>query len=181
MGNPLGGPVPPAPDLTNVATSPYAEKAAKPPVSSPADIGQANKGAQVLSGVTGVIQGLQQGFAQKQMEKFNQAKSSYSISKAQYDAAAQRLATLKPTDSDYNDAKAHFDQASKELADSSKGLVDLVHGGGGKGGKNADPRQEGLIGKALDMLMGRHHPAVTAGAPAGTPPFVGSVGSSPLG
>ena len=188
----VSDPVPAAPDLSNIATSPYAAKAEKKPTETP-DIGYANKGPQVASGITGLLQGLQQGFAQKQVEKFNQAKSNYSISKAQHDAAAARVGQLKaqgtdPNSEEFKNAQLHLDQATAELGEHSKALVDLAHGGGGKG-KNSDPKQQGLIGKALDMLMGKvpqtgnvaapapaGAPTPVPAAPAATPPFVGASG-----
>lgn len=175
----MGSPVPPVPDLSNI-TSPYATRAATAPT-QPENIGYANKSMQVGSGIAGVLQGLQQGFAKKQMDKFNQAKSDYSISKAQYDAAAARVAQLKsqgsdPNSEEFKNAQTHLDQATAELGQSSQALVDLAHGGGGKG-KNADPKIGGIIGKALDVLMGKvpatSHPAAAPSAtPTSTPPFV---------
>lgn len=173
MGSPnLAGPVPPAPDLADIASSPYADKSKRAP-SQPEGIGLANKGAQVVSGITGVLQGLQQGFAQKQVDKFNRAKTDYSISKAQYDAASQRVAQLKaqgadPNSDEFKSAQAHLDQATSELSEHTKSLVDLAHGGGGKG-KNADPAHQGLIGKAMDTLMGKvpvseHTPTFSPGS-----------------
>ena len=184
----LNGPVPQAPDLSNIAASPYAAKAEKKPTETP-DIGYANKGAQVASGITGVLQGLQQGFAQKQVEKFNRAKTDYSISKAQYDAASARVAQLRaqgsdPNSDDFKSAQAHLDQAKAELTTNTQSLVDLAHGGGGKG-KNSDPAHQGIIGKAMDILMGKVHPTQHSN-PVSTPatfpstPQAPSTGPNPI-
>ena len=175
--------------LQNPAMAPTVDPVPPPPQG----IGQANKGAQVASGVTGVLQALQSGYQKRQLNAWNEAQRAYMAAKVRSEADKEKLAKLTPDNdpnSAYAHAKANADQSAAALQEQTDAILAMAQGGktgggrskgtGGQAGQTQQQSKLGqLFGSSAKILTGRplSHPTTTpTGAP---PPNAGAVPPPP--
>lgn len=164
------------------------------PPEVPSGIGFAPRGAQTAEAITQALSGLRAGFAQNQMQQYDQVENQYQVARAQWQALQSQLSdpNLPPQTRQYY--QKAMENSQLEMEQSYEQLVNLTSGKGGKGGKkaaganasgNAQTKEgaAGKIGDFLKKLLLPHTSSPTApvagpppgipSAPVTTPPFTG--------
>jgi len=150
--------LPSAPSFPDIPTP---EITAQPPAAAPSGsgggTGLAGRGAQAGSDVLAALQGLQQGFAQAQMKKFNQLKDASLVAKMQYDAAVSHLKAFADAGIPKNDPRvvAMIDAAKKadaEMTGRLEQLQSMVTGVKPGSKSKVQPGQEDHHGKLSEAL-----------------------------